>query len=497
MKKSINKILLNNILLVILVILGLTSCTEIPDTPTTVETPTIEGLKSEYTLKLGDKFEPLKGITATKKDGTDVTSNLDWYGFVQTDENNCLTMVGTYTYNIIYLENGIIIFDKEVTLKVISNVADIKPVATIAEEFKNIDKKVSGDGYQLVWSDEFEKDGAPNSDNWGYNIGNGDWGWGNGEKQYYTDRSDNVIVKDGKLVITAKKENYNGFGYTSTRIVSRKKVDILYGRIEFMAKLPKGVGTWPALWMMPTDSKYGGWPRSGEIDVMEHVGSREGYILGTCHSEKYNGGNGKGTTVYRDGVTDSFNLYSLEWTPDKLTFLYNDVPYYIYQNPKYTESNNQYFPYDQEFYIIMNIAMGGTLGGNIASNFTSASMEVDYVRVYQKDYTESDKVSPSTVKVNGIGSSNKIDLSWTKATDNVGLKHYEIFINGESAFATTKRNATISNLTPNTEYKIQVLAVDLAGNYSVSDTLVINTTSNTKMVNNEFIIIKKEDYALL
>lgn len=478
--------------ILLLFLLMLVGCTTTPNTPDNSNI-IIEGLKNEYSLNVGDEFDPLKNITATK-DGIDVTNNLNWFGDIPLDEKGKLTTSGTYEYSVMYLEGGNVLKEINVTLTVINinEKYDIKPVIEIAKEFNKLDKVTSGDGYTIVWSDEFDTDGAPNSEYWSYEIGNGDWGWGNGEKQYYTNRSDNVKVKDGKLIITAKRENYNNFNYTSTRIVSRKKVDIKYGRVEFLAKLPKGGGTWPALWMMPTDSRYGTWPASGEIDVMEHVGNNQDAILGTCHSSAYNGGEGRGTTIKANAVSDTFNLYGLEWTPDGISFLLNDKVYYTYKNPKYSNNNYKYYPYDQEFFIIMNIAMGGMLGGNIDPNFTSSSMEVEYVRVYQKDYTNSDIEAPKKVNVTAKKSTNEINLSWTKATDNVGLKHYEVFVNGNSLDATIKTNYTIKNIDPNKEYEIQVVAVDLAGNYSVSDIAKIQQT-NTKMINTELIIIKKEE----
>ncbi len=481
---------LTNLLIILLMIL-IVGCTPIDNENDIV----IEGLELSQTLLLGDEFAPLENLIA-KKNGEVAPGELNWFGDVPLDEKNRLTEIGTYTYNIMYLENGSILFEKEVTLKVIdeNELYDLKPTKSTALEFKNIDKLESGDGYKIVWSDEFDTNGTPNTEYWDYNIGNGDWGWGNGEKQYYTNRQDNVTVKDGKLIITAKRENYQGYQYTSTRIVSRKKVDIKYGRIEFMAKLPKGKGTWPALWMMPTDSVYGTWPRSGEIDVMEHVGNNEGYVLGTCHSNVHNGttDGGMGKTVYREGVTDEFHLYSVEWTPDKITFLFDDEPYYTYQNPKYSQNNNNYYPYDQEFYIIMNIAMGGTLGGDIDSNFTSAQMEIEYVRVYQKDYTNSDTEKPKKVEVTTKQTANTIELNWTKSVDNIGLKHYEIFVNGKSVDATIKTKYTLKNLNPDTEYDIQIVTVDLAGNYSISSLKKVKTTS-TKTINNQINLLKNEE----
>lgn len=481
--------------LLILFLLLLVGCTSNTDKPQNKNNVTFNGLIKEYSLMVGDPFEPLKNITATK-DGKDVTENLNWFGDVPQDQNGKLTTSGTYRYAILYLEDGNILKEENVTITVINinEKYNLKPVALVANEFKNIDKVTYDNGYKIVWADEFDVDGTPNSDNWGYDIGNGDWGWGNGEKQYYTNRRDNVKVQDGKLIITAKREDYNGFNYTSTRIVSRKKIDIKYGRIDFLAKLPKGGGTWPALWLMPTDSRYGGWPASGEIDVMEHVGNNQDKILGTCHSTAYNGGNGRGTTIQATNVSDSFNLYSLEWTPDKLSFLYNNEAYYTYQNPKYSKDNQKYFPFDQEFYLIMNVAMGGMLGGNIDPNFVSSSMEVEYVRLYQKDYTESDQETPKKVNLTAKKSNNEINLNWTISKDNVGLQHYEIFVNGKSLAATIKTNYTIKNIDPLKEYEIQILALDLAGNYSISD--ITKVEPEKKMVNQLIIRKKEENFAL-
>jgi beta-glucanase (GH16 family) len=144
---------------------------------------------------------------------------------------------------------------------------------------------------QLVWSDEFENAGEPDPAKWDYDLGDGcpnACGWGNNELEYYTKDPKNVRIENGMLVIEAIKEEKGGKPYTSTRIVSRKKGDWIYGRLEIKANLPKGKGTWPAIWMLSTDWKYGGWPESGEIDIMEHVGYDPGIIHGTIHTEKYN-----------------------------------------------------------------------------------------------------------------------------------------------------------------------------------------------------------------
>ena len=209
---------------------------------------------------------------------------------------------------------------------------------------------------RLVWSDEFNEDGAPDDTKWGYEIGGG--GWGNNELQYYTSRQENVKVENGNLVITARKESYGGMNYTSSRIVTREKGDWLYGRIEIKAKLPEGRGTWPAIWMYPTDAEYGGWPSSGEIDIMEHVGYDMGYVHATIHTEIYNGalGTQKGNQIYIPDVHTAFHVYALEWTEDTLKFFADDVLYFIYLN---THTGYTTWPFDKRFFLIQNIAIGG------------------------------------------------------------------------------------------------------------------------------------------
>ena len=146
------------------------------------------------------------------------------------------------------------------------------------------------EGRKLVWSDEFSTAGAPDTTRWNYDLGDGCpnvCGWGNNELEYYTNESKNVRIENDKLIIEAHKDSVGGKGFTSTRIVSKFKGDWLYGRIEVKAKLPRGKGTWPAIWMLSTDWKYGGWPASGEIDIMEHVGYDPGVVHGTIHTESY------------------------------------------------------------------------------------------------------------------------------------------------------------------------------------------------------------------
>ncbi|MGB5943780.1 MAG: glycoside hydrolase family 16 protein [Leeuwenhoekiella sp.] len=229
----------------------------------------------------------------------------------------------------------------------------------------------------LVWSDEFNAPGAPNTDNWGYDLGTGNNGWGNGESQYYTDRSDNIIVEDGLLKITLKKESFEGSEFTSSRIQTKDKFEFTYGRVEARAKLPTGGGTWPAIWSLGADFETNPWPAAGEMDIMEHVGNQQNTIFSTLHFPGNSGGNGVTENTVVDGVSDDFHVYAMEWTETQIRFYVDDEEYHVFEN-------NGDLPFNKNFFLIMNVAMGGNFGGNIDPAFTSSTMEVDYIRVYQK-----------------------------------------------------------------------------------------------------------------
>ena len=226
----------------------------------------------------------------------------------------------------------------------------------------------------LIWSDEFNTAGAPDASKWGYDIGAG--GWGNSELQYYTNRTDNVLVSNGTLKIIAKKEAYSGSSYTSARLLSKGKFSFQYGKVEISAKLPGGIGTWPAIWMLGDNFITAGWPTCGEIDIMEQKGRDMNRIYNTLHYLGNSGGSAIGTSYLIDNVTTGFHKYGLIWTSASLQFLVDDVVRYTFVN-----ANN--LPFNQKFFLILNMAMGGTFGGNIDAAFNSALMEVDYVRVYQ------------------------------------------------------------------------------------------------------------------
>jgi beta-glucanase (GH16 family) len=239
--------------------------------------------------------------------------------------------------------------------------------------------------WTLVYGDEFNTNGLPDRSKW--TVDPKPKGWINGEQQVYTDTThDNIRVKDGNLVIKGKKDFPNGTTtepWSSGRLISQNKMDLLYGRVEVRAKLPKARGSWPAIWMMPTTSAYGGWPKSGEIDIMEHVGNNLGNVLSTVHTQNnnwQNGGHLSGSKKIPD-VATAFHVYAVEWTPDSLRFTYDSNHVYTYVNP-YTDWKD--WPFDQKFHIILNVAIGGGMGGSIVEADWPDSMMVDYVRVYQK-----------------------------------------------------------------------------------------------------------------
>ncbi|KGK30169.1 family 16 glycosylhydrolase [Cellulophaga sp. E6(2014)] len=230
----------------------------------------------------------------------------------------------------------------------------------------------------LMWSDDFDVDGTPNPVNWTYDTGAG--GWGNNESQYYTNSTDNAVVSDGTLKITAKAETFSGSNYTSARLKSQGLFDFTYGRVDIRAKLPEAGGTWPALWMLGSNFETVGWPNSGEIDIMEHVGNNLNVVQSAIHTLSSSGNTiNKGETTVTN-VASEFHVYSVNWSENEISFLIDDVIFYTY-NP--AVKDDQTWPFDKSQFLIMNIAMGGTLGGTIDSAFTEDTMEIDYVRVYQ------------------------------------------------------------------------------------------------------------------
>lgn len=228
----------------------------------------------------------------------------------------------------------------------------------------------------LIWSDEFDVDGAPDASNWTYDLGTGQNGWGNNESQYYTDRSENIEVADGILRITAQAEDFSGSDFTSARIKTQDLFEFTYGRVEVSAKLPQGGGTWPAIWMLGANFAEVGWPDTGEIDIMEHVGNQQNTIFSTLHFPGNSGGNAISESIVVSDASEAFHVYATEWTATQIRFYVDDELFHTFDN-------NENLPFDHDFFLILNVAMGGNFGGDIDPSFTASTMEVDYVRVYQ------------------------------------------------------------------------------------------------------------------
>ncbi len=236
---------------------------------------------------------------------------------------------------------------------------------------------------KLIWQDEFDYTGKPNPEKWSYDIGG--HGWGNQEQQFYTNDASNAFVENGVLKITAKKESKGENAFTSARLVSKGKGDFLYGRFEIRAKLPKGIGTWPAIWMLASEQTYGKdfWPDNGEIDIMEHVGFDPNRIHGNIHTKAYNHsiGTNKGNNLLVEQVSDKFHVYTCDWTPSTITIGVDGKDYFTFQK----ENGWEKWPFDKKFHLILNIAVGGGWGGQkgIDETIFPQTMEIDYVRVFE------------------------------------------------------------------------------------------------------------------
>ncbi len=224
-----------------------------------------------------------------------------------------------------------------------------------------------------LWSDEFSVNGAPDPTKWGYDTGAG--GWGNNELQNYTTRPENVIVSNGILKINAIKESYSGSNYTSARILSKGKFSFKYGKVEFRAKFPTGGGTWPAVWMLGSNIDAVAWPACGEIDMLEEVGNQLNVNHSSLHSPGRSGNTPDTATVSVPNGNTEFHVYTMDWRADFIKFYVDNVVYYTF-------TNSSSLPFNQNFFLIINCAMGGNFGGTIDPNFTSSTFEVDYIRVY-------------------------------------------------------------------------------------------------------------------
>ena len=226
---------------------------------------------------------------------------------------------------------------------------------------------------KLVWQEEFKSDKLDESV-WNFELGAG--GWGNNERQFYT--KDNHKLEGGNLIITAKKE---GEKYTSTRITTKTKKEFKYGRIEARAKLPTGQGIWPAFWMLGSNISEVGWPKSGEIDILEYVGKEPHTVYNTLHTQDSHGNSVNSKKTIFETIEQGFHVYAIDWTKEKIDFSVDDKVIYTF-NP--AEKNENTWPFDQPFFVIVNMAIGGNFGGpEVDDRIFPQEFIVDYVRVYQ------------------------------------------------------------------------------------------------------------------
>ena len=243
------------------------------------------------------------------------------------------------------------------------------------------------EGYNLVWSDEFDVDGLPDSSKWNFDTEANETGWYNNELQYYSDsRLENAKVSNGKLMIIARKEalinadDYGGQAYTSARLITKGKANWTYGFMEIRAKLPCGLGTWPAIWLLGDNDTP--WPGNGEIDIMEQVGLHPNEITGTIHTTSTAGTSGDGSSIIVNDACEVFHNYQLTWTPEIITISVDGIPFHTYNN-KGTGTNS--WPFDNPQYLLLNLAIGGDMAGpTVDDAIFPVQMEVDYVRIYQK-----------------------------------------------------------------------------------------------------------------
>ncbi len=362
------------------------SCTtELPEDSIIGELPLFSGL-SDVTSYVGQSFDPRFGITAIDFEDGDLTDQINIIGLENVPlSEGILTATGVFTLSYIIIDS-----DMNSVTSIIS--------LTVLESTAMNECDVEREGYVLTWCDDFSGTGSRlnargvDLDKWGFQVGTGSQygltNWGNNEQQFY--RSENARVTMGQLVIEAKKEIFSGMQYTSSRLFTQNTFSQTYGRFEALIRLPRGEGLWPAFWLMPKNSVYGGWANSGEIDIMEARGRLPGEVTSALHfggswpnnqytSRRYTFQNGQ--TIEED------HLYAVEWDETEIRFYVNDILYHTLR--QWSSTGYDYpAPFDQPFYIIMNLAVGGTFDGNRlppASLFDNpVEMVVSYVRVYQR-----------------------------------------------------------------------------------------------------------------
>lgn len=344
----------------------------------------------------------------------------------------------------------------------------------------------------LVWSDEFDYQGAVNPAKWFHQTQIPAGGsWYNNEVQHYTNRLDNSFVSGTDLNIVAKRENFTDQNvtkqFTSARLNS--KFAFRYGRVDIRAKAPNNAGTWPALWLLGKninedgaffDSQFGTtpWPACGELDIMEHgifPNQPLNYIGSAIHTPSSFGNTVNKGGIQATDIAQNYHVYSMNWSPFQITFLLDGVAFYTY-NPAVKDAST--WPFDKEQYLIFNIAMGG-YAGNIPASFSQASMIIDYVRVYQNITPDTQPPANFTASVGTItGSTVELKLN---ALDNSGIVKYIVQHGSEidTIFGNSgvQKSGIISGLSPLTNYTFSVSAKDMSGNAAANNPIVLNATT--------------------
>lgn len=269
--------------------------------------------------------------------------------------------------------------------------------ATAAASLQPAPGRADGVAWTLVWRDEFDgPDGsAPDPATWGYDLGDGSDiglpGWGNNERESYTDEPANVALDgDGRLAITVREVDggrdcyYGPCEYTSARLLTRDRFEFQHGYLEARIRVPAGFGLWPAFWLLGSNIDAVGWPQSGEIDVMEYVGRWPTEVLGTVHGPGYSGSGGiSGRIDLAEPVADDFHVVGLEWQPDRLVWFLDGAPYHEVTRG---DVEPRAWVFEHPFFLLLNVAVGGNLGGPVFPDTEfPARMLVDYVRLYQQE----------------------------------------------------------------------------------------------------------------
>ena len=331
--------------------------------------------------------------------------------------------------------------------------------------------------YSLVWSDEFNGTGLPDAAKWGYEVGM----VRNHEAQYYTNaRTENARQEGGNLVIESRKETYQSASYTSASVITKGKAGWLYGRFEVRAQLPPGQGMWPAIWLMPVTNTYGGWPSSGEIDMMENFYPRgSNYIFSTIHTESYNWvkGTSRGSKLLVADPHTHYYTYTMEWYPSRIDlYVDTNLVYSFFKE----SSDYKVWPFNKPFYFILNAAIGGDAGGMIDNSIFPTKMYVDYARVYQMPNVAGDVTAPSKpINLKYQVSGSTLRLSWDKATDNIGGIIYEVYKNDVKIGTTVKSTYSLT-IGLDTSYVFKIRALDGSANAATSDTIQYTGINDTQ-----------------